>query len=63
MNPSTDAPDVADDGDRIEKPWIAKLERLIHATAHDPYEQSRQFVALKADYLQKRYGKVIKAEE
>lgn len=56
-------PDIADDGDLIEKDWVAKVKQIIGNTAHDPYEQSKQLTELKADYLQKRYGKVIKAEE
>ena len=60
---SLSAPAVADDGDVIEPEWVAKVKHLIGSTHGDPYEQSRQFSLLKADYMQKRYGKVIKAEE
>ncbi len=56
-------PEIADDGDLIEKDWIAKIKQIIGTTQHDPYQQSRQFTQLKVDYLQKRYGKIIKTEE
>lgn len=56
------APAMADDGDLIEKEWVVKVRQIVQATAHDPFEQSRQFTILKADYLQKRYGKSIKSE-
>jgi hypothetical protein len=57
------APAMADDGDLIEKEWVHKVKQVVHATAHDPYEQNRQFTKLKADYMQKRYGKSIKLDE
>lgn len=56
------APAMADDGDLIEKEWVHQVKRVVRATAHDPYEQNRQFTELKADYMQKRYGKVIKLD-
>lgn len=57
------APPMADDGDLIEKEWVHKVKQVVHGTAHDPYEQNRQFTKLKADYMQKRYGKSIKLDE
>ncbi len=56
-------PELADDGDLIEKEWVQQAKHIMHATAHDPYEQSKQFSSLRADYMQKRYGKTIKAED
>ncbi|CAN5163197.1 hypothetical protein BH09PAT3_BH09PAT3_2910 [soil metagenome] len=61
--PSSGAPELADDGDLIEKEWVAKVKQVLAATAHDPLEQSKQFTELKADYMQKRYGKSIKSED
>lgn len=60
---SSSAPAMADDGDLIEKEWVAKVKQIVTATAHDPYEQNLQFTKLKADYMQKRYGKVMKSED
>lgn len=61
QNPA--APAMADDGNLIEKEWVSKVKHIMHTTAHDPYEQNRQFTKLKADYMQKRYGKSIKLDE
>lgn len=54
-------PELADDGDLIEKDWVAKVQQILASTAHDPFEQTKQFSQLKADYMQKRYGKLIKS--
>lgn len=56
-------PAIADDGDLIEKEWVMHVKQVLRMTAHDPYEQNRQLAILKADYLQKRYGKNIKLSE
>lgn len=61
--PSQAAPAMADDGDLIEKEWVHQVKRVVRATADDPYEQNRQFTKLKADYMQKRYGKAIKLDD
>jgi hypothetical protein len=58
--PST--PAGAQDSDRIEKEWILKTRQILRATASDPYEQAKQIAALRADYMAKRYNKVIKAD-
>lgn len=57
------SPDIAADNDMIEKSWIDKAKEIITTTRDDPYQQSRQLAALKADYLQKRYNKSIKLSE
>lgn len=57
-----DAPAIADDGDLIEKDWVVKVKQIVRATADNPYEQNLQFTKLKADYMQKRYGKSIKLD-
>lgn len=54
-------PAMADDGDLIEKEWVNKVKHVVQATAQDPYELNRQFTKIKADYMQKRYGKTIKS--
>ena len=59
---ATNAPELADDGDLIEKEWVLKVKQIVRATSNDPYEQNVQLTALKAEYMQKRYGKQIKAE-
>lgn len=56
-------PAQADDGDLIEKEWVTQVKQVVAKTAHDPYEQNRLFSKLKADYMQKRYGKIIKSDD
>lgn len=53
-------PAVAADEDLIEKEWVEKAKKVISETKHDPYAQEQAVSRLQADYLNKRYGKVIK---
>lgn len=59
----TDSPVVANDIDVIEKEWVNKAKTIIHQTKDDPYQQEKEVSKLQADYLQKRYGKVVKPSE
>lgn len=54
-----DSPIVAADDDLIEKEWVEKAKRVISETKNDPFAQEQAVSRLQADYLQKRYGKVI----
>lgn len=56
-------PATADDGDLIEKEWVNKAKKIVNSTRDDPYAQSRELTLFKADYLQKRYNKIIKLTE
>lgn len=56
----TTNPSVAADEDLIEKEWVEKAKKIISETKHDPYAQEQAVTKLQADYLNKRYGKVIK---
>lgn len=56
-------PDVADDGDLIEKEWVNKAKKIIEDTRNDPHEQSKEITLFKADYMKKRYNKSIKLSE
>ena len=58
--PVANTPMTAADSSIIEGEWIAKAQQIVAATANDPFEQNRQLAALKADYMQKRYGKSVK---
>src|SRR5689334_4967391 len=60
--PTNQTPAVADDNDLIEKEWVAQVKQVLQKNAGNPYEQSRQLTQLKADYMQKRYGKDIKVD-
>lgn len=56
------APAIADDVDLIEKEWVDKAKQIIDMTANEPYQQKQEMSRLKADYLQKRYNKVVKVD-
>lgn len=56
-------PAAAEDNDLIEKEWVTKAKQLIEKTRDDPYLQSQELTNFKADYMQKRYNKVIKLSE
>lgn len=53
----------ADDKDVVEKEWVIKAKEIIASTKEDPYRQSHDMAAFRADYLQKRYNKAIKLAE
>lgn len=56
------SPSVAKDVDVIEKEWVNKVEEIIKKDAADPHQEEDDVTDLKNDYLQKRYGKIIKKE-
>jgi general stress protein 26 len=51
---------VADDKDVIEPEWVHKAKAIVNSTIEDPYKQSEDLTVLKADYMQKRYNKIVK---
>lgn len=53
-------PPVAADEDLIEKEWVEKAKKVIADTKHDPHLQGEAVSRLQADYLKKRYGKIVK---
>lgn len=54
-------PVAMDDGDLIEKEWVTKAKQLVDNNRDDPYKQSEEMTLFRADYMQKRYNKIIKA--
>lgn len=56
-------PITADDRDLIEKEWVKRAKRIVHENRDDPYKQSKELTLFKADYIQKRYNKIIKLSE
>lgn len=52
-------PSAASDDDLIEKEWVEKAKRVVAETRNDPHAQDVAVGKLQADYLKKRYGKVI----
>lgn len=57
---SSGSPVIADDSDVIEKEWVDKAKDIVARTQGDPHAKSNQLTFLKKDYMQKRYGKMIK---
>jgi len=51
---------AADDKDVIEPEWVHKAKAIVLTTSDDPYKQSEQLTVFKADYMQKRYNKIVK---
>ena len=61
--PSVSAtPLVAADEDLIEKEWVDKAKEIIDRTPDDPYARTEKVNELQRDYLQKRYNKVVGAD-
>lgn len=58
-----DNPQIADDADLIEKEWVEKAKELVNRTKLDPRQQNIALNKMKADYLKKRFNKVIKTEK
>lgn len=63
INPITDSTLIADDADLIEKEWVLKAKAIVAQTAHDPNLQTKEIGKVKAEYLKKRYNKVLKVDE
>ncbi len=63
---STSAPTAdltADDVDLIEKQWIDRAKAIVAETGEDPYRQKSEMSKVKADYINKRFKKVIKTDD
>lgn len=56
-------PTVVDDGDLIEKEWVSKAKQIVEKNRNDPYKQSEELTAFRADYMKKRYNKNIKLDK
>jgi hypothetical protein len=52
-------PDAADDGDVIEKEWVLKAKQIVDQTKQDPHKQTKELHKFRAEYMKKRYNKVI----
>ena len=53
-------PIAAADTDVLEKEWLDKAKSIVKNARQDPRKQNTEVSHLKADYMQKRYGKIIK---
>lgn len=61
--PANSNPIVAADEDLIEKEWVDKAKEIIQQTRDDPHARTLKVNELQRDYLQKRYGRAIGANE
>lgn len=46
----------------LEKQAIAKAKTIVAQTKSDPFKQKNEISKVKADYIQKRFNKVIKTD-
>lgn len=51
---------IADDSDVIEKEWVDKAKKIVAETKGDPHKKSQELTGLKREYIETRFGKVIK---
>lgn len=56
-------PPQANDTDLIEGEWVQAVKQVIADNREDPYALCKALIALKADYMRKRYGVDIKIPE
>lgn len=61
--PPITTPAIADDGDLIEKEWVMHVKQIVDHTRQDPYRQTKELHKLKAEYMKKRYNKIIEPVE
>lgn len=60
---SLPVPSAAADEDLIEPEWVNKTEQVIAETSGNPFAEEEAIEDLQIDYLQKRYGHVVKKPE
>lgn len=60
---SDDNPITAADDDLIEKEWVDKAKKIIEQTKDDPYKRELEIGNLQRDYIKKRYGREIGAQD
>jgi hypothetical protein len=56
-------PSATDDQDLIEKEWVNKAKAIVERNRDDPYKQTEELTLVKAEYLKKRYDKIIKVSK
>ena len=54
---------TAEDSDLIEKQWVQKAKAIVAKTQDDPYLQKKEMSKVKADYIQKRFKKIVKTDD
>jgi hypothetical protein len=53
----------AEDADVIERDWVDAVKQAAADNRGDPYEFARALIALKVEYMKKRYNQDIKIPE
>ena len=54
-----DAPEVAKDGDKMEKDWMDRARRAIHETKNDPNKRLLNVALLREEYMRKRFNRIL----
>jgi hypothetical protein len=62
-NEESAAHQATKDRDHIETEWVDKAKAIIAQNKNDPYIQKHEMSKVKAEYIQKRFGKTIKTDE
>lgn len=54
-----DAPEVARDGDKMEKDWMERARRAVHETKGDPNKRLLDVALLREEYMRKRFNRIL----
>lgn len=54
-----DAPEVARDGDRMEKEWMDRAREVVKETKNDPNGRLQKTARLREDYMRKRFNRIL----
>lgn len=58
-----DSSSLAADEDLIEKEWVDRAKKIINDTRDDPHAREREISILQAEYIRKRYGRIIGGQD
>ncbi len=53
---------IASDGDKIEKQWVERTKTVVAQTQDDPRRQKDEISKIKAEYIKKRFKKIIRVK-
>lgn len=53
------APEVARDGDRMEKEWMDRAREVVKETKNDPNGRLLRVARLREDYMRKRFNRIL----
>ena len=54
-----DAPEVARDGDKMEKDWMERARRAVNETKGDPNKRLLDVALLREEYMRKRFNRIL----